>query len=179
MFMEIPKNIPLDPSMTMGPAAVKRVSRNGGGSAGGVNPKGSEGHPVTNGGKSEAAGRALLEMMANGTTPTNGFFRGKIEEKEPIQDQATIGTHAAAFLADGLEANEKFQKLMELASRGAESNLGKVSSREIELGRQALIPIDGKDGQLAAALRHAFNSADRQGTITKEAIINSFHANNE
>ena len=160
MFMEGPKNIPLDPSMTMGPAAVKRVSRNGGGSAGGVNPKGSEGHPVTNGGKSEAAGRALLEMMAgNNIVPTNGFFK----RKDSVKDGANIETHPTALFTHGPEADGKLQQVMNLASRGAVPGAGIINS---EIIKQALI-LDAKANGIPI------------GINTKEAtqrLVQLFHA---
>jgi hypothetical protein len=132
------------------------------------------GATVSGSGVSEAAsGQAKLGMMANGIRPTNGFFTGKI--KELVNGGATIETHAAALLADGPEANQQFQRLMQLASRGAESSSGKVFPPEIELAEQAVIPLEGADAQLRAVLRYAFSLADRQGPITTGAIINSFH----
>lgn len=181
MFMEGPSNRnqpSIDPSRMMGAGAVKKVS---GDSAPVGSGKGPEilgnGATVSGSGKSEAAaGQALLGMMSNpnGMVPVSGFSNGKTERK-PIEDEATIETHAAAFLADGPEANGKFQKLMELASRGAESSSEKVSPREIELGKQAVIPLDGPDAEVKALLTYAFSLADRQGPITTGAIINSFH----
>jgi hypothetical protein len=123
-----------------------------------------------------AAGQAKLGMMAgNNIVSTKGFFKEKIHEKDPVKGEATIETHAAAFLADGPEANGKFQQLMNLASRGAESSSGKVFPHEIELARQAVIPLDGPDAQFKKLLNYAFSLADRQGPITTGAIINSFH----
>jgi hypothetical protein len=165
-----------------GAGGAKLVNKVSGNSAPVEQEKGSQisgnGATVSGSGKPEAAaGQALLGMMAgNNIVSTNGFFKGKIQEKDSVKGEATIETHAAAFLADGPEANGKFQKLMELASRGAESSSG---PREIELGKQAvMMPLDGPDAQLGAALTYALNSADRQGPITTQAIINSFHESN-
>jgi hypothetical protein len=116
-------------------------------------------------------------MAKNDIVPTNGFFKGKVQEKPVNTNVPDINLHTAALLTDG--ADKQFQKLMELASRGAEFSSGKASPREIE-GRQAVImPLDGPDAHLGAALRLAFNSADRQGPVTTEAIINSFHASSD
>jgi hypothetical protein len=177
--MEIPKKTSVDLSTTTGAGAVRRVSGEGVSPAEGKNSEIlRNGATVSGSGKPEAAaGQALLGMMAgNNIVSTNGFFKGKIQEKDSVKGEATIETHAAAFLADGPEANGKFQKLMELASRGAESSSG---PREIELGKQAvMMPLDGPDAKLGAALTYALNSADRQGPITTQAIINSFHESN-
>jgi hypothetical protein len=178
MFMEIPKKISVDLSTTTGTGSVRRVSGDGASAAEGKNSEIlRNGATVSGSGKPEAAaGQALLGMMAgDNIVSTNGFFKGKIQEKDSVKDEATIETHAAAFLADGPEANGKFQKLMELASRGAESSSEKVSPREIKLGKQAVIPLDGPDAEVKALLTYAFSLADRQGPITTGAIINSFH----
>jgi len=103
-------------------------------------------------------------MAGNNNLSTNGFFKGKIQENESVKGEATIETHAAAFLADGPEANGKFQKLMQLASRGTESSSGKASPGEIELGKQAVISLDGADAQFTDLLRYAFSLADRPAT---------------
>jgi hypothetical protein len=176
--MEIPKKISVDLSTTTGTGSVRRVSGDGASAAEGKNSEIlRNGATVSGSGKPEAAaGQALLGMMAgDNIVSTNGFFKGKIQEKDSVKDEATIETHAAAFLADGPEANGKFQKLMELASRGAESSSEKVSPREIKLGKQAVIPLDGPDAEVKALLTYAFSLADRQGPITTGAIINSFH----
>jgi hypothetical protein len=178
MFMEIPKKTSVDLSTTTGTGSVRRVSGDGASAAEGKNSEIlRNGATVSGSGKPEAAaGQALLGMMAgNNIVSTNGFFKGKIQEKDSVKDEATIETHAAAFLADGPEANGKFQKLMELASRGAESSSEKVSPPEIELRKQAVIPLDGPDAKVKALLTYAFSLADRQGPITTGAIINSFH----
>jgi hypothetical protein len=134
------------------------------------------GATVNGSGKPEAAaGQALLGMMAeNNIVSTNGFSRGNVGKKERVTGEATIETHATALLADGPEANRKFQQLMNLASRGAEFSSGKASPREIE-GRQAVMPLEGADAQLGAVLRYAF----RQEPITTEAIVKSFRESNE
>ena len=179
MFMEGPKNILVDPSMTTGAGAVNAAKQVSVHSAPVDSGKSSEisgnGATVSGSGKPEAAaGQALLGMIANGIAPTNGFFNGKTEKKL-TEDGANIETHVAALLLDGPAANGPFQKLIELASRGPESSSGKVDPREIELGKQAM-PLDGPDAKLlGAALRLAFHSADRQGPVTTKAIINSFH----
>ena len=166
----------MDLSTTTGTGSVRRVSGDGASAAEGKNSEIlRNGATVSGSGKPEAAaGQALLGMMSNpnGMVPVSGFSNGKTERK-PIEDKATIETHAAAFLAYGPEANGKFQKLMELASRGAESSSEKVSPREIE--KQAVIPLDGPDAKVKALLTYAFSLADRQGPITTGAIINSFH----
>lgn len=168
MFMEGPKKISVDLSTTTGTGSVRRVSGDGASAAEGKNSEIlRNGATVSGSGKPEAAaGQALLGMMAgNNIVSTNGFFKGKIQEKDSVKGEATIETHAAAFLADGPEAHGKFQKLMELASRGAESSSGKVSPCEIELGKQAvMMPLDGPDAQLRAVLRYAFSLADRLPT---------------
>jgi hypothetical protein len=135
------------------------------------------GATVNGSGKPEAAaGQALLGMMANNIVPTNGFFRGKTQEKESVKSGANIETHAAAFLADGPEAKAKFTELMTRASRGAESSSRTVSPHEVELGKQAVIPLDGPDAQFKDLLRSAFRlAAGRHAPITEETIINSFH----
>jgi hypothetical protein len=175
--MEIPER-PVDLSTKIGGAVgVKKVLGNpaSAGSEKGTEFR-AEGSRVPGSGKDEnGAGQALLAMMANGIAPTNGFFKGKIEEKEQVEIKDNPKTYAAAFLADGLEANQQFQRLMELASRGTESSSGKVSPSEIESGKQALLPLDGQDGQLAATLRLAFSLADRQKPDRTEDIIKSFH----
>jgi hypothetical protein len=173
MFMPGPDNINKLPNLSTqiggagGAKAAQRVSRDGASAAQGNNSQiSSNGATVTSPGiDANAAGKALLEMMSNpnGVVPASGFSNGKIEKK-PTRDEATIETHAAALFADGPEANGKFQKLMELASRGAESSSGKLSSREIELGKQAVMPLEGVDAQLGAALRYAFSLADRLPT---------------
>ena len=170
MFMEIPKKTSVNLPTTTGTGSVRRVLEDGASAAEAEenNSKILRNGPTVNGsGKPEAAaGQALLEMMSNpnGVVPVSGFFKGKTQEKDSVKGEATIEIHAAAFLADGPEANGKFQKLMELASRGAESSSGTVSQREIELGRQAVIPLDGPDAELGAALRYAFSLADRPPT---------------
>jgi hypothetical protein len=171
----------IDPLRMMGAGAVKKVSGNSAPVGSGKGPEIlGNGATVSGSGKSEAAaGQALLGMMAgNNIVSTNGFFKGKIQEKDSVKGEATIETHAAAFLADGPEAHGKFQKLMELASRGAESSSGKVSPREIELGKQAvMMPLDGPDAQLGAALRYAFSLADRLPTA--EDSIRLFKESND
>jgi hypothetical protein len=156
--------------------AANKISEDGVSAVGGVNPKVSEGASVAGNGKSPAAGKALLEMMSNpdGVVPVSGFSNGKTERK-PIENGATIETHAKAFLANGPEAQAKFVELMERADRGAEPSSGKFSQREIELGRQAVIPLDGPDAQFKELLKYAFSlAADRHAPVTKETIINSF-----
>jgi hypothetical protein len=161
-----------------GAGGVKKVLGDGDESAvGGVNPKVSEGATVAGNGKSPAAGQALLEMMSNpnGVVPASGFSNGKIEKK-PTRDEATIETHAAALFADGTEADNQFKELMTRASLGAESSSRTVSPHEVELGKQAVIPLDGPDAQFKDLLRSAFRlAAGRHAPITKETIINSFH----
>jgi hypothetical protein len=144
MFMEIPER-PVDPSTKItGTGAAHRVSGNSASVAQGKNseiPRNAS--TLSSSGIPEAAsGQAKLAMMANNIVPTNGFFKGKIQGEVSVKGEATIETHAAAFFADGPEANGKFQKLMELASRGTEPSSGKVSQREIKPGRQAVIPLD-------------------------------------
>jgi hypothetical protein len=174
MFMEIPNYIPVDPLGGVGGArAANKVS---GHSAPVEQEKGSQisGNGATvhgSGISGAAAGQAKLGMMAgNNIVSTKGFFKEKIHEKDPVKGEATIETHAAAFLAGGPEANREFQKLMELASRGAESSSGKVSPREIELARQAVIPLEGADAELGAALRYAFTLADRRPPTAEDSI---------
>lgn len=179
MFMEGPDSIK-KPSINLptqiAAGAANKVSEGGVSAVGGVNPKVSEGASVAGNGKSPAAGQALLEMMANNIVPTNGFFKGKIQGEDSVKGEATIETHAAAFFADGLGANGKVQKSMELASRGTEPSSGKVSQREIKPGRQAVIPLDGPDAELGAVLRHAFSLADRPPTA--EESIRLFKESN-
>ncbi len=172
MFMEGPKKISVDLSMMTGTGSVRGVSGDGVSPAEGDSLQVSgNGATVSGSGVFEAAsGQAKLGMMANGIRLTNGFFKEKPDTTTPDG----IRLHTAALLPDGLEDNGKFQKLMELASRGAEPSSGKVSPSEIESGRQALMPLEGKDGQLAATLRLAFSLADRQEPTT-EQIIRSFH----
>ncbi len=154
MFMPGPDNINRLPTQIVGAGAANAAKQVSVHSAPVDSGKSSEisgnGATVSGSGKPEAAaGQALLEMMAgNNIVSTNGFFKGKIQEKDSVKDEATIETHAAAFLADGPEANGKFQKLMELASRGAESSSGKVSPCEIELRKQAVIPLDRPDAKV-------------------------------
>jgi hypothetical protein len=140
------------------------------------------GATVTGSGKPEAAsGQALLGMMSNpnGMVPVSGFSNGKTERKLIVENEPTIKTHTAAFLADGAEAHKQFQKLMERASRGAESSSGKVSPREIELGRQAvMMPLDGPDAQLGAVLRDAFSLPDRVRPTLQESV-DLFHSGKE
>jgi hypothetical protein len=123
-----------------------------------------------------AAGQAKLGMMAgNNIVSTKGFSRGSVEKKGRVGGEDTIQAHVTALLLDGTEAQAQFVELMERASRGAEPSSGKVSQREIELGKQAVMPLDGADAQVKALLTYAFSLADRQGPITTRAIINSFH----
>jgi hypothetical protein len=172
----------IDPLRMMGAGAVKKVSGNSAPVGSGKGPEIlGNGATVSGSGKSEAAaGQALLGMMAkNDIVPTNGFFKGKVQEKPVNTNVPDINLHTAALLLDGTEADNQFKELMTRASRGAEFSSGKASPREIE-GRQAVImPLDGPDAHLGAALRLAFNSADRQGPVTTEAIINSFHASSD
>ena len=178
MFMEGPDSI-RKPSINLSTqiGAAKKVSENSASVAQGKGPQTSgNGATVSGSGiDGNAAGQALLEMMANNIVPTNGLPRGSVEKKGRVGGEATIETHAAAFLADGPEANGKFQKLMQLASRGTESSSGKASPGEIELGKQAVISLDGADAQLAATLRSALSLADRQKPVRTEDIIESFH----
>jgi hypothetical protein len=181
MFMQGPDNIK-NLSMQIGGAdkakAPDKVSEN---SAPVAQGKGSKilgnGATVNGSGKSEAAaGQALLGMMAeNNIVSTNGFSRGSVEKKGRVGGEDTIQAHVTALLLDGTEAQAQFVELMERASRGAEPSSGKVSQREIELGKQAVMPLDGADAQVKALLTYAFSLADRQGPITTGAIINSFH----
>ncbi|MBU6196563.1 MAG: hypothetical protein KGO93_03225 [Cyanobacteria bacterium REEB446] len=165
---KLPTNLSMQIGGAGGAKAAQRVSKDGASAGQGNNSQLSrEGATVAGTGRDgNTAGQALLGMMAgNNNLSTNGFFKGKIQENDSVKREATIETHAAAFLADGPEANGKFQKLMELASRGAESSSGKVSPREIELGKQAvMMPLDGPDAELGAALRYAFSLADRPPT---------------
>lgn len=157
--------------------AANKVSGNGASAAEGKNSQISgQAAKVAGTGRDESgAGQALLMIQGNNNIlPTKGFFKGKTEGKEQVEDGANIETHATALLADGPEANRKFQQLMNLASRGAEFSSGKASPREIE-GRQAVMPLEGADAQLGAVLRYAF----RQEPITTEAIVKSFRESNE
>jgi hypothetical protein len=163
MFMEIPKKTSVDLSTTTGAGSVRRVSGNGASAAEGKNSQISgQAAKVAGTGRDEsAAGQALLMIQGdNNIRLTNGFFKEQSQQKESVKGEATIETHAAALFADGPEANGKFQKLMELASRGAKPASGKASPPEIELARQAIIPLEGADAQLGAVLRYAFSFSD-------------------
>ena len=184
MFMEGSDSIKkpsIDPSRMMGAGAAKAAHGVSGNSAPVAQGKNSEiprnASTLSSSGIPEAAsGQAKLAMMANNIVPTNGFFRGKTQEKESVKSGANIETHAAAFPADGPEAKAKFTELMQCADRGAEPSSGKVSQREIELRRQAVIPLDGPDAQFTDLLRYAFSlAADRHAPVTQETIITSFH----
>ncbi len=185
MFMEGPDSIKkpsinLSTQITAAGAAnaANKISEDGVSAAEGKHSKILRNGATVNGsGKPEAAaGQALLGMMAgNNIVSTNGFSRGSVEKKGRVGGEDTIQAHVTALLLDGPEAQAQFVELMERASRGAESSSEKVSPREIELGKQAVIPLDGPDAEVKALLTYAFSLADRQGPITTGAIINSFH----
>jgi hypothetical protein len=171
--MEGPKKISVDLSTTTGTGSVRRVSGDGASPAE-VNSLQVSGNGATVSGSGvfeAASGQAKLGMMANGIRLTNGFFKEKPDTTTPDG----IRLHTAALLLDGTEADKQFTELMQRAGRGAEPSSGKVSPREIELGKQAVMPLDGADAQVKALLTYAFSLADRQGPITTRAIINSFH----
>lgn len=185
MFMEIPER-PVDLSTKIGGAdkakAANEVSEGDVSVAEGKPSKILRNGATVNGSgvDGNAAGQAKLGMMAgNNIVSTNGFFKGKIQEKDSVKGEATIETHAAAFLADGPEAKAKFTELMQRASRGAKSSSRTVSPHEVKLGRQAVIPLGGPDAELRAVLRHAFSLADRHAPVTEEDIIKAFHANSD
>jgi hypothetical protein len=160
--MEGPKKISVDLSTTTGTGSVRRVSGDGASAAEGKNSEIlRNGATVSGSGKPEAAaGQALLGMMANGIRPTNGFFQEKPDTTTPDG----IRLHTAALLADGSEADKQFTELMQGADRGAEPSSRKFSPREIELARQAVIPLDGPDAQFKKLLKYAFSLADRLPT---------------
>jgi hypothetical protein len=172
--MEGPKKISVDLSTTTGTGSVRRVSGDGASPAEGNSLQVSgNGATVSGSGVFEAAsGQAKLGMMANGIRLTNGFFKEKPDTTTPDG----IRLHTAALLLDGTEADNQFKELMTRASRGAESSSRTVSPHEVELGKQAVIPLDGPDAQFKDLLRSAFRlAAGRHAPITKETIINSFH----
>jgi hypothetical protein len=181
MFMQGPDNIK-NLSMQIGGAdkakAPDKVSENSAPVAQEkFSPTSGNGATVSGSGKPEAAaGQALLGMMANNIVPTNGFFQGNVGKKERVTGEDTIQAHVTALLLDGTEADNQFKELMTRASLGAESSSRTVSPHEVELGKQAVIPLDGPDAQFKDLLRSAFRlAAGRHAPITKETIINSFH----
>ncbi|MEB3316445.1 MAG: hypothetical protein VKK32_09585 [Candidatus Melainabacteria bacterium] len=183
MFMPGPDNINKPPNLSTqiegagGAKAANNVSEDGVSAAEGKHSKILRNGATVNGSgvDGNAAGQAKLGMMANNIVPTNGFFKGNVGKKERVTGEDTIQAHVTALLLDGTEADNQFKELMQRASRGAEPSSGKFSQREIELGRQAVIPLDGPDAQFKELLKYAFSLADRQGPITTGAIINSFH----
>ena len=184
MFMERPSNInkpSIDLSTQIGGAggakALQKVSRDGASVGSGKSYEiPGNGARVAGTGKDEnAAGQALLMMQGNNILPINGFLK----EKDAVGEKPVdIRFHTEALLTDGLAANAKFQELVNLASRD-ESSSGTVSLHEIERRKQAVMSLDGLDPQLGAALRLALSSADRQGPITTEEIINSFRKSSD
>jgi hypothetical protein len=157
-----------------GAKAAQRVSRDGASAAQENNsPISSNGATVTSPGiDANAAGKALLGMMANGIRPTNGFSKGEIQEKELGKGEATIETPVAALPLGGPEAKGQFQQTVNLASRGAVLEQ-RAPSSEILLGR---------DVPSAEIIKQALISDARANGIpigTKEAtqrFVQLFHA---
>jgi hypothetical protein len=173
--MEIPKKTSVDLSTTTGTGSVRRVSGDGASAAEGKNSEIlRNGATVSGSGKPEAAaGQALLGMMAgNNIVSTNGFFKGKIQEKDSVKGEATIETHAAALPLGGPKAKGQFQQTVNLASRGAVLEQ-RAPSSEILLGR---------DVPSAEIIKQALISDARANGIpigTKEAtqrFVQLFHA---
>ncbi|MFZ4085308.1 MAG: hypothetical protein ACOYK1_07235 [Vampirovibrionia bacterium] len=158
------------------PSAAKKVSRN---STPVEKDKGSEiprnGATVNgNGIDGNAAGQALLGMMANGITPTSGFFKGKIQEKDSVKGEATIETHAAALPLGSPEAKGQFQQTVNLASRGDVSG-ERTPYSEILLGRD----VPGAEIIKQALILDAKAHGIPIGIDTKEAtkrLVQLFHA---
>ncbi|MFM7458334.1 MAG: hypothetical protein ACKO3R_06710 [bacterium] len=127
--------------------AASNVSGDGGESTvGGVNPKVSEGATVAGSGiDANTAGKAKLAMMAgNNIVSTNGFFKGKIQEK-PYDGSSSIQHPINAQMAALLPKHptpEITTAFTDLEAR-AKGSPTLASPQEILLGKGAIIPNAG------------------------------------
>lgn len=187
MSLEGPSNLnqpSIDPSRMMGAGAVKKVSGDSAPVGSGKSPEIlGNGATVSGSGKPEAAsGQAKLAMMANGIAPTNGFFKGKIEEKpsdelnvieHPIikrQLEVLLPEHSSPATTAAYQA---------LEARASSASI--ASNEEISLGKEAIIPnagiIDSKSLIEVLKLEAKANGIPI-GINTKEAtegLIELFH----
>jgi hypothetical protein len=184
--MEIPNNIPVDPSMTTGAGAVKKVSENSAKAGTGQSSKiqGNGTAAVSPGTHKAAIGQLFAEGNINSP---NNFYRVEpsINESNTIQQHPIIDGQLKVFLPeDSNPATTAAFKKLDDAAHAAEERLPQTSKRvlppEILSAGAAIMPLDGADYPLRRVLELAARASGIPiGINTAEAterLVQLFYA---